>query len=237
MRGATRLKFFGIDSMSHVGDTMANSRRRSSKRGRRWLLPAALAAVAVFVLGVLGHWSEHKPRPQSDLSGDVGLPGARARTDFPSSAGPSSLRPPPPTPEQVAQEVADTLNAWRGAIARRDPDLVTKLDATFRELPNRYQSALVDSARSDGDERVRAFSTRVLGKLGRSELAAVFSGLLADASPYVRLNAAWALGELSAAGKAPPATRATVASLKRLRTGDPDGNVRSAARDALDHLK
>ncbi len=129
------------------------------------------------------------------------------------------------------------MNAWRGAIARRDPDVVTKLDATFREQPDRYVSALVASARSDGDERVRAFSTRVLGKLSRGELAAVFSGLLADASPYVRLNAAWALGELSAAGKAPPATHATVASLKRLRRGDPDGDVRLAAQGALERLK
>ena len=113
------------------------------------------------------------------------------------------------------------MNAWRGAIAHRDPDVVTKLDATFREQPDRYASALVDSARSDGDERVRAFSTRVLGKLGRAELAAVFSGLLADGSPYVRLNAAWALGELSAAGKAPPATRATIASPEAAPQGQP----------------
>jgi HEAT repeat protein len=129
------------------------------------------------------------------------------------------------------------MTAWRGAIAHRDPDVVTKLDTTFREQPDQYTGALVESARSDGDERVRAFSTRVLGKLGRGELAPVFSALLADASPYVRLNAAWALGELSAAGKAPPATRATVASLKRLRRGDPDGDVRSAAQDALERLK
>ena len=224
--------------MSHIGDTMANSRRRSSKHGRRWLLPASLAAVTILVLGILGHWSEHKPRPHgSEVSAAPGFTDARARTDFPSATGSSSSRPPPPTAEQLAQEVANDMNAWRGAIARRDADVVTKLDTTFREQPDRYASALVDSARSDGDERVRAFSTRVLGKLGRAELAAVFSGLLADASPYVRLNAAWALGELSAAGKAPPPTRATIASLKRLRSGDPDGEVRSAAQDALERLK
>ena len=52
--------------------------------------------------------------------------------------------------------------------------------------------------RKDANERVRAFSTRVLGKFKQVELAETFERLLEDGSPFVRQNAAWALGELGA---------------------------------------
>ncbi|MES1210454.1 MAG: HEAT repeat domain-containing protein [Pseudomonadota bacterium] len=50
---------------------------------------------------------------------------------------------------------------------------------------------------------------------------------MADASPYVRQNAAWALGELRGAGSV------AVAELRRVRTRDAAPAVRSAAKDAL----
>ena len=85
-------------------------------------------------------------------------------------------------------------------------------------------------AEAEENERVRAFSTRVLGKLKNAALAPLYRRLLSDKSPYVRQNAAWALGELGAA--AAPA----LAELQTASTKDPANDVRAAARDALGKL-
>ena len=86
---------------------------------------------------------------------------------------------------------------WRTAIGARDADAVVRLDSAFQTSPERYRDALAASAGGDADERVRAFSTRVLGKLKRPS-SRRFEKLLQDKSAYVRQNAAWALGELAA---------------------------------------
>jgi len=136
-----------------------------------------------------------------------------------------------------AAHVASLIAAWRAAILQRDADMVVQLDLTFRETPDRYAAALLENARTDSNERVRAFSTRTLGKLGRANLAPSFGQLLADASPYVRQNAAWALGELASVPEGRAATRSTLAELRRARSRDPANDVRSAARDALTRLE
>src|SRR5262249_11435507 len=73
------------------------------------------------------------------------------------AASPVSLPTLPETPEMIAQEVATALTAWRQAILGKDADTVVTLDRSFVNAPDRYRAALVDSARKDGDERVRAF--------------------------------------------------------------------------------
>ena len=156
--------------------------------------------------------------------------------DFPSLDSPN-VRRSSPAPDELAQRVAGVMTAWRAAIQQRDPETVTRLDLTFRDAPERYEAALVESAKSDADERVRAFSTRVLGKLRLPELADTFRALLADPSPYVRQNAAWALGELAGASEGRAPNRAALASLERLRASDPDGDVRAEARSALERLR
>jgi len=136
----------------------------------------------------------------------------------------------------VAKEVAAVLSSWRNAILEKDADTVVRLDLTFLEEPEHYAAALVDSARTDSNERVRAFSTRELGKFARADLADLFGQLLADPSPYVRQNAAWALGELARAPEGRVAAESALAVLRRVNKRDPAGDVRSAARGALDRL-
>jgi HEAT repeat protein len=67
-------------------------------------------------------------------------------------------------------------------------------DRAFRDRPAIFTAALRESAKNDENERVRAFSTRMLGKIGDPANADLFAKLLSDPSPYVRGNAAWAIG-------------------------------------------
>jgi HEAT repeat protein len=151
--------------------------------------------------------------------------------------------PEPPAPEpvasakDVAREVESAMAAWRTAIAVRDADAVVRLDATFQTSPERYRDALVESAAGDADERVRAFSTRVLGKLRQADLAGTFQKLLQDASPFVRQNAAWALGELGAESTGRAAAQRALAELRQVKRRDPAGDVRRAAGGAIQRLE
>jgi hypothetical protein len=125
----------------------------------------------------------------------------------------------------VARQVDSVMTLWRTAIQDRDADSVQSCDQIFRTYPARFTPALVASAKSDGDDRIRAFSTRVLGKLQDAALLPVFRDLLADSNQYVRGNAAWALGQLSASEAA--------SDLQRLQNADPAPEVRKAAAEAL----
>jgi hypothetical protein len=151
--------------------------------------------------------------------------------------GGAAAAPKPETPEEVAHEVAGAVASWRSAILAKDADTVVKLDGAFRAAPARYLDALIESASKDPNERVRAFSTRVLGKLRRVELTQTFERLLEDGSPFVRQNAAWALGELGPGAIEPAAVKHALAELRHVRARDPAGDVRSAARDAIDRLE
>jgi HEAT repeat protein len=111
------------------------------------------------------------------------------------------------------------------------------LDRAFISSPDRYRTALEESAKTDRDERVRAFSTRELGKYKNPALAGLFQTQLADRSPYVRQNAAWALGELAAQGDGRTAALRAVAELRLARAKDPAADVRTAAKSALARLE
>lgn len=141
------------------------------------------------------------------------------------------------TADEVAAEVAASLGAWREAILVKNADTVIALDRTFLNSPDRYRAALAESAQHDTDERVRAFSTRVLGKYKRPSLAELFETLLADKSPFVRQNAAWALGELGALDDGRAAAKRAVAELRHARAKDPAPDVRAAAKGALARLE
>jgi HEAT repeat protein len=143
----------------------------------------------------------------------------------------------PETAEQIAKQVDSSVAAWRQAIVGRDADTVMTLDRAFQASPDRYRAALETSAKSDADDRVRAFSTRVLGRQKNAALAELFQALLADRSPFVRQNAAWALGELAAQDDGRAAARHAVAELRRARAKDPVADVRTAATGALARLE
>jgi hypothetical protein len=165
-------------------------------------------------------------------AGTPGVPGADGEGVEPGAAAPGVAAPSP-----VSQEQVDTaMSAWRTAVLNKDADTVLALDRAFTELPGPYRAALIKSAETDDNERVRAFSTRVLGKLRTPALVGVFAPLLDDKSPYVRQNAAWALGEMGARPDGREAARRTVAELQRLGQHDAAKDVRLAASNALNRL-
>ena len=141
------------------------------------------------------------------------------------------------TEAEIAKEVETSLVTWRQAILDKNAEVVQSLDRAFLSSPDRYRPALEKSARGDADGRVRAFSTRVLGKQKNATLAPLFQTLLADKSPFVRQNAAWALGELAALDDGRVAARHAVAELRLARAKDPAPDVRSAAKGALARLE
>jgi hypothetical protein len=137
---------------------------------------------------------------------------------------------PPPTPAVPdATRVTNVMALWRQSIVVRDPEGVLACDRGFLDEPPVFMAALVESARKDSEERVRAFSTRVLGKFTNPELAPTFLELLKDSSPFVRGNAAWALGQLS-----PELGRE---ALLRVKAHDRVESVRQSATEALARLQ
>ncbi len=201
-----------------------------SRGNKRWL--AAGSIVALACLGGIALHDRGAARRQASASDEAGQDRFQGFSSRPfSGVGPSGqVAAPVETPEAAAAAIAGVMGRWRNAILVKDAPAVIALDMTFRQAPERFTPALAKSAETDENERVRAFSTRVLGKLKNPEEAPLYKRLLADKSPYVRQNAAWALGELGAAGA--PA----VAELQRASRSDPANDVRAAAKTALGKL-
>jgi hypothetical protein len=201
-----------------------------SRGNKRWIVAGsivALAGLGLFALHDRGPTGRHlfgRDQANEDkFQGFSSRPFSASGADLPAPA-------PPETPEMIAHQVAGVMGQWRSAILLKDAPTVIALDMTFRQMPDRYAGALAKSAQADENERVRAFSTRVLGKFKNPAEAPLYERLLADKSPFVRQNAAWALGELGAA--AAPA----VAELQKASARDPVTDVRAAAKAALGKL-
>jgi hypothetical protein len=142
----------------------------------------------------------------------------------PSQSAPPASPSPAAGDVTAAGQVDSVMTLWRTAIQDHDADSVQSCDQLFRNHPASFTPALIASARNDSNDRVRAFSTRVLGKRQDPALAPVFRELLADSSKYVRGNAAWALGQLPGAG--------AVSDLQGLQKTDPAPEVRKATTEA-----
>jgi HEAT repeat protein len=130
------------------------------------------------------------------------------------------------------------LDGWRQAIQERNAENVVALDRVFTLLPGRYGPQLEKLAQYDADERVRAFSLRTLGKMKNVEMAGFYKKLLADdKSPFVRQNAAWALGELLPVPRGRAAVEGATAELRHAEGSDPAPDVRAAATKTLQKLQ
>jgi len=199
------------------------------KGNKRWIAAGLLAVTAGMGAFVLHHRRSEQAMRQQAAAGprSSGLAGADVAPVWPA----------PETPEQIEAKVTSSLAAWRQAILVRDADTVIALDRAFLGAPDQYRATLEASVNTETDERVRAFSTRELGKYKNPALAPLFEAKLADKSPFVRQNAAWALGELAAQDDGRTAARHAVAELRHARTKDPARDVRTAAKTALARLE
>jgi HEAT repeat protein len=128
------------------------------------------------------------------------------------------------------------MGTWRNAIVNKDADTVIAIDGAFANEPKKYLEALIKSAETDENERVRAFSTRVLGKRVNPECGPLFIRLLADKSPYVRMNAAWGLGELANTAEGRLVAKPALRALHRIEKQDSSPDTRTAASLAAKRL-
>jgi HEAT repeats len=201
-----------------------------ARGNRRWIAVGAIVALAgLGWFALCDRGAARRPASASDDPGAERFQGFSSRPfSGVGSSGPAGVVA--ETPEAAAAQVDGVMGRWRSAILVKDAPTVIALDMTFRQAPERFTPALAKSAETDQNERVRAFSTRVLGKLKNADEAPLYKRLLDDKSPYVRQNAAWALGELGSAGA--PA----VAELQRASRSDPANDVRAAAKTALGKL-
>ncbi len=155
---------------------------------------------------------------------------------------PPQVPPPPPLPgspealEQTRQDEA-LFDRWRHGILDKNREEVLDCDETFMTDAQRFGPQLEVFAQSEPDDRVRAFSTRVLGKYKNVAAVNVFQRLLTDRSEFVRQNAAWALGELAARPRGRELAAVALGDLQRLQESDPAPDVRNAAGVALKKLQ
>jgi hypothetical protein len=118
---------------------------------------------------------------------------------------------------------------WRSAILSKNAEQVLAAERSFLSDRARFHDGLAGMAERDPEERVRSFSTRVLGKQRVAGDVDLFTRLMEnDPSPFVRQNAAWALGELGMGDVA--------GALRRVSEGDSDKDVRAAASSALGRI-
>jgi HEAT repeat protein len=202
------------------------------KGDKRWIAAGLLAVAAGMGAFALLHHRRSEQAMRQRAADDPRSRGLAA-SDVSAPAWPAV----PETKEQIEAEVTRSLAAWRQAILVRDADTVIALDRAFLAAPDRYRAALEASAKTETDERVRAFSTRELGKYRNPAHAPLFEALLADKSPFVRQNAAWGLGELAAQDDGRAAARRAVAELRHARAKDPAPAVRTEAKTALARLE
>lgn len=197
---------------------------------KRWPLTAAALALALggIFAGVYLRRSSRVAHVSGDTTPDEAARTASRLTSLPATAPGLAPGAAPMAPE-ISERVAPLMLEWRNAILQRNPEVVESLDRAFADHPAAFVPALMVSAQGDPDERVRAFSTRVLGKLRPPESVDLMRKLLGDQSEHVRFNAAWALGELG--------DRSSAARLRQAQSRDPSANVRRSAGDSLKKME
>lgn len=162
-------------------------------------------------------------------AGGAGIPSFTSRNGEGNEAASPAATAPPPREPVGREKAAKLMSLWRNAIISHDAEMVLFCDQAFLDDRAVSMPALVESAQTDANDTVRAFSTRMLGKFRDPALVSVFRHLLSDGHSYVRENAAWALGELS--------SRDAIKELEKLRKRDSAENVRKSAAEALDKVR
>jgi hypothetical protein len=206
-------------------------------RTRGWPLWGVLG-LSLLVLGsALYRWARNPGEPdRKDVAAPKPAPGSdealASASRSPSSASAVSFSPAAgATPSGAVREKPKEpiYGLWRSAILSKNAEQVLAAERSFLGDRARFHDGLTGLAEKDSEERVRSFSTRVLGKLAMAGDVDLFTRLMEnDPSPYVRQNAAWALGELKAGSVAD--------ALKRVSEGDSDRDVRAAAASALGRI-
>jgi len=164
---------------------------------------------------------------------------AATRIEQVTQASPANLeimdapKGPFPTNETVTEkerQIGRLFNIWRQSILTKNISQINQLDSQIKACGDEAIPFLTKLAKNDGNERVRAFSVRVLGRMNITELSSLFIDRLHyDTSPFVRENCAWALGRLG--------NTEVLENLQRAADSDPSAQVRKAAGEAIEMIK
>lgn len=171
-------------------------------------LPLLLGA-AVLGLAAL-YWRS------SELPAPTPPPVPKAPSPIPVPEPPA--RPVPP-PVEVTSDVL--LERWKTAVRTRDQKSVVDLQAVFLAHENDYREPLMRASRVDGDPRVRAFCTALLGRMKQPPPELFFMEKAGDAHEYPKRSALEALEKLG--------TKACLPTVDPLASSDPVEAVRAAA--------
>lgn len=115
------------------------------------------------------------------------------------------------------------------AMADQDPAVRVAAIAAWRDVLGQTSVTPVEAKLVDGDAKVRAAAATVVGAYADRNARATLEQLVtSDADPFVRRNAAWALGQIGSRESAPALTQAT---------SDKSGLVKLVAKASLASLK
>src|SRR5258708_33892054 len=169
-----------------------------SRNQKRWVVFAGLALVGLAIAIGVARRAPSGAGPDDGRGPSTSAPRSPgpARTDYPANAGASGGDARPSGDPPGEKQIENLMGTWRNAILNKEADAVVAADGSFLHEPQKFLQPLMTSAETDTDDRVRAFSTRMLGKMKDPACAPVFQRLLADKSQYVRMHAACGLGEL-----------------------------------------
>lgn len=145
----------------------------------------------------------------------------------------AGLSGPFPIDDNIAEQernIGLLMNAWREAIVLKSIKEIERLSIEIERYNKESIPFLRKLALEDENERIRAFSTRSLGRMRNAELVPLFIGLLKnDTSPFVRENAAWSLGLLG--------DSKSLDSLQLIADNDSSDRVRQSARKAISSIQ
>jgi hypothetical protein len=156
------------------------------------------------------------PHPLSDYPNTLSPDKSKAETDFPKDETVASRE----------RQLGQLINTWRQAIITKNIQQIKQLDLSIKSYGNEAIPFLRKLVLEGENERVRAFSTRVLGRMCQIDLADLFVELLEkDHGHFVRENAAWALGRLN--------DRNFVEILQKVAETDTSERVRQSALESI----
>ncbi len=203
-------------------------------------LALGLLVIGAILLVLAALFLHQRPQTAPPRPSDAATSNSGSSSDLPAKPELSEiarkragLLGPFPIGEEVPEserQLGRVLNAWREAVVIKN---INDIERLSREVDKSGESAipfLRKLGQEDPNERVRAFAVRILGRMRRTDLTDFFMDRLKnDASPFVRENAAWALGEIGAADAVP--------LLQTVAATDASTTVRQSAQKALAAIK
>ena len=152
------------------------------------------------------------------------------------------------TVSEKERQIGRLFNIWRRSVLTKNISQINQLDSQIKGCGDEAIPFLSKLAKEDGNERVRAFSVRILGRMNNAELSSatpsvnpsthgsagqllpLFMELLKnDTSAFVRENSCWSLGRLG--------NSESLDILQKAADSDPSEPVRKAAAQAIETIK